>query len=363
MISLSHAGSSVFSSSAPSRQVMVATIDGIITIEREAEDPAAAWRIGARALAGSHISSIIEPEPGLIFAGVFHGTVMCSRDAGKTWERRDAGIDQPDVYSLASVRVDGRLRLYAGTEPAHLYVSDDHGLKWRELPQMRSVASVPTWTFPAPPHLAHVKHITFAPDDPRTLYVSIEQGGVLKSSDGGESWSEFGGFDAEYDQDAHRLHVDPRDGRRMQAVIGMGIYATRDGGKSWERRTNHESIVGGYPDTLVYQPSNPDVMFAGGAKENPFYWMQHRFAGARITRSRDGGQTWELVRNGLPDPERWQGALEAMSLEEWGRSFSIFAATTAGEIYESHDGGDHWREIARLAPVSKGEHAHLLNAA
>src|SRR5579875_1034866 len=363
MILLSHAGTDVFSATTPSREGMVATVDGIVTLEREAEDPAATWRVGARALAGSHISSLIMPEPGMIFAGVFHGTVMCSRDAGQTWERRDRGIEHHDVYSLAYARIDGRLRLFAGTEPAHLYLSDDLGLNWRELPRLRSVPSVPTWTFPAPPHVAHVKHITFAPDDPRTIYVSIEQGGLLKSSDGGETWTEFGGFDSEYDQDIHRLHVDPRDGKRMLMVDGLGMYATRDGGRSWERRTRHDSVVGGYPDTLVYLPSNPDIMIAGGSKENPGYWFKHRFAGARIARSRDAGRSWELLRNGLPDPDRWQASIEAMCLEEWRGSFSVFAATTAGEVFETHDGGDHWREIAKVAPVSKGEHAFILNRA
>jgi hypothetical protein len=148
MLLLSHAGSAVFSSPTPSRQLMVATVDGIVTLQREGDDPAAAWRAGARALAGSHISSIIMPEPGLLFAGVFHGTVMCSRDGGKNWESRDAGIEHHDIYSLAYAHIDGRVRLYTGTEPAHLYISDDLGLNWRELPGLRSVASLPTWTFP-----------------------------------------------------------------------------------------------------------------------------------------------------------------------------------------------------------------------
>jgi photosystem II stability/assembly factor-like uncharacterized protein len=342
---------------------MVATVDGIVTLTRQAQDPAASWRETSRALAGCHISSIITPEPGMIFAGVFDGTVMHSNDGGVTWQARDAGIAHRDVYSLGYVKVDGRLRLYTGTQPANLYVSEDLGAHWRELPNLRSVASVPSWTFPAPPHVAHAKHITFGSGDPKTVYVSVEQGGLLKSTDGGENWTEFSGFDADYDQDVHRLHVDPRDGKRMLMVDGLGMYATHDGGLKWERRTNHDSVVGGYPDTIVHLPSNPDVLISGGAAENPNYWIAHHFAGARITRSRDGGKNWELLRNGLPAPERWQASIEAMTLEEWGASFSIFAATTAGEVYESHDGGDNWRQIANIAPVSKGAHAFILNRA
>ena len=70
-----------------------------------------------------------------------------------------------------------------------------------------------------------------------------------------------------------------------------------------------------------------------------------------------------MLLNGLPGPDRWRSAIEAMSLEEWGPTFSVFVATTAGEIFETHDGGDNWREIGKVAPVSKGDHAFILNRA
>ena len=83
--------------------------------------------------------------------------------------------------------------------------------------------------------------------------------------------------------------------------------------------------------------------------------MRTHFAGARVSRSTDGGRNWEVLRNGLPD--RMQGNIEAMALEDWGGGVSLFAATTAGEIFASDDGGDSWQLIATgLAPISKGGH-------
>ena len=53
----------------------------------------------------------------------------------------------------------------------------------------------------------------------------------------------------------------------------------------------------------------------------------------------------------------------ALCLEDWGDSFSVFAATTGGEVYASDDGGEHWALIARdLAPVSKVHHHRLIEA-
>ena len=67
-----------------------------------------------------------------MFAGAFFGSVHASADGGKTWERRDNGITVHDVYSLASNVVEGKVRVYAGTEPAHLFCSEDLGQHWSD---------------------------------------------------------------------------------------------------------------------------------------------------------------------------------------------------------------------------------------
>jgi len=52
-----------------------------------------------------------------------------------------------------------------------------------------------------------------------------------------------------------------------------------------------------------------------------------------------------------------QGNIEAMCLEESDGGCSVFAATTAGEVFASEDGGETWQAIVTgLAPISKGGH-------
>ena len=356
-IGLSHGGSTLYSSPSPSQEVLVGTREGVVTIERAGSG--SEWRVKQRGLTDKHISAIIkEPESGLTFAGAFHGSVDASADDGKTWEPRGNGLTETDVYSLAARRVNGRVRLFAGTEPAHLFTSDDLGLHWSEVPSLRSVPSVPKWSFPAPPHIGHVKHINFDPDNPTTMYASVEVGGLLKSADAGEHWEEFPSL---Y-EDVHRLMIHPSNPRFLYAVTGRGLYVSPDAGANWEQWTRREDEIGGYPDGFVFRPSDPKLIFMTAAHDAPGTWRTTHFAGARISRSTDGGRSWEILRNGLPD--RLQASIEAFCLEEAGNASSIFAATTSGEVFCSADLGEHWKKIIDdLPPISKGGHYRNLAAA
>jgi photosystem II stability/assembly factor-like uncharacterized protein len=102
-------------------------------------------------------------------------------------------------------------------------------------------------------------------------------------------------------------------------------------------------------------------MFVGAAEHNPATWHSSHSAGGKIYRSTDAARTWERLRDGLPDDTPHE--FGALCLEDWGDSFSVFAATTGGEVYVSDDGGEHWALIARdLAPVSKVHHYRLIEA-
>jgi photosystem II stability/assembly factor-like uncharacterized protein len=354
-LGLSHGGTTIYTSRSRSNEVWVGTKEGIVVIERAGSG----WRVARRLLEDRHISAILtEPESGLTFVGAFHGSVHVTGDGGKSWEGRNSGLTEHDVYSLAAVKQNGGTRLYLGTEPAHIFCSDDLGRHWRELPAMRSVPSVPKWKFPVPPHIAHTKHIAFAPDDADTVYACIEVGALLRSRDGGESWEQIDGV---Y-EDVHRLAIHPNDPDRLYVVTGHGLYVSADGGASFEEWVSRPSPIAGYPDGIVIHPRKPDLMFLGAADVGPGTWMKTHYAGAKISRSRDGGRTWEMLQSGLP--ERMQASIEAFCLVDWDESASLFAATTAGDVYCSDDTGESWSRIINgLAPISKGGHYEALTVA
>ena len=168
MLGLSHGGTTIYSSDLPSGEVLVGTMDGVVKLRRDGDR----WLVASHALAGKHIHALLFVDD-TVFAGVWWDGVYASEDAGETWQPRDAGIDVRSLFSLAAVDREGGKRLFAGTEPAHLYYSDDMGAEWTELPEVRSVSSVPRWRFAADPFEAHLKHINFHPHDPAHMYVSI----------------------------------------------------------------------------------------------------------------------------------------------------------------------------------------------
>lgn len=369
-IALSHGGSNVYSSAERAHKLWVGTQDGLALFERA---DGAQWRDSARALRGQHISSIIfEERSGTMFAGAFFGSVHASEDGGKSWRRRDNGIPFQDVYSLASHVVDGKVRVYAGTQPAHLFVSEDLGEHWYELASMRDVASCAQWSFPAPPHIAHTKFITFDPKDPHTIFACVEQGALLKSSDLGRTWRELntvGVFKdknrpVEHFYDVHRALIDPRDPRRIYVTGGAGLYVTDSGGADWERWTSPDWAPDVYPDGFVWNPKNPDMMFVAAAEHNPVTWRKAgplAHAGAKIYRTQDGGKNWQRLGGGLPDSLKHE--FGALCLEECNGVCAIFGGTTGGEVYCSEDDGASWQRLASdLAPISKKGHEQLLAA-
>ncbi len=368
-IALSHGGSNMYVSAAPSREVLVGTRDGVVLLQREPEGPR--WQVVHRALIDQFISSmVVEPESGLVFAGAWMGGVHASADGGKTWERREKGLALNNVWSLCVTRQESLVRLYAGTEPAHLFYSDDLGLSWKELPGMRDVPSVDKWSFFD--RQAHTKFIAVDPSDPTTVYSCIEQGSFLKSTDGGETWRELNSLGYYKDKerpwdlfyDCHKTVIDPRNPDRIFVSGGAGLYVTDDGGKHWERWMSPDWAVDVYPDALVMNPRHPDIMFLGAAAHNPARWRDQGvpgFSGSRLFRSKDSGRNWEWLQNGLPE-EPMRQEFGAVCLEDWGQSFSVFAVTTGGDVYWSEDRGDNWFLIASgLPPVSKSGHYRSLN--
>ena len=97
-----------------------------------------------------------------------------SQDGGDTWHETNEGIIYKEIWWMEQHPATGEL--YAGTGPASVFKSVDGGDTWQDCPQLRSLPETIDWTFPPPPHIAHVKGLALTPDDPNRIFGAVEEG-------------------------------------------------------------------------------------------------------------------------------------------------------------------------------------------
>lgn len=346
-----------FALAGPARTLHVATTKGVVRLERGESG----WASAAVSLEGQHISSLAyDAGSATLFAARLPGSLLASRDGGATWSEASAGVSEPGTYSTRLLQQDGRTVLYLGTQPPALYRSDDLGQSWTDLAALRQAPMHERWQFPAPGHEPHVKTLAVDPRDANVIYAGVEQGALLKTTDGGQSWADLDEF-VDYEhfvyKDMHQIKLRPGEPDTVYITTGLGMFVSRNGGTNWQQLTGPEFRIG-YPDQLHFAPGNPDHMLVSGGFATPNFWIEQRSAKGTVMVSEDGGSSWRAPKGGFPEG---RANVEAMTLVSWPGGWELFAGTTDGDVFHSTDGGENWQAICRgLAPVSKPTHEELI---
>lgn len=262
------------------------------------------------------------------------GGIWYSSDHGETW--RNLNLPEMDVYSLAVSPVDGAL--YAGTEPSKLFRSTDRGESWHEMEALRRLPSAPSWSFPPRPWTSHVRWIAPNPADADLLLVGIELGGVMRSTDGGETWEDHR---PGAQKDCHSLAWHPVDTERAYEAGGGGAAWSHDSGASWkpadEGRDRH------YAWALAVDPDEPDRWFVS-ANPGPGRAHSNGEAEAFIYRW-EGEGPWEEL-GGRP--------LSSMPYTLYVANGRLFAGLRDGRLMASNDMGDTWVLLTVDGPSLEG---------
>lgn len=364
-------------------RLYAATHEGIVVLD--AKDGKCS--VASESFAGAIVDCVhpLHHRPEIVFAGVTHDGLYRSEDAGKNWTK----VIDGDLRAIAVDPSDDRV-IYAGTEPVHLYRSEDGGKSFAEITSLQSLpeetrkkhpapARADThfsnpkfrhgpqeWTFPLPPHEGHITEIFIRPDDPCEIYLSIEHGGIARSSDRGKSWDDASqGIDY---LDIHRLLRLPVAKDRYVVSSARGLYASDDPAQGWARAENgverdyfHEMMVlpekhGETPSLLVCTADGSPVRWP--ATKGDGVWHKGA-AGARaaLYRSDDGARSWRRIGagQGLPEemgPMIWSlrpHPSEAKTLfagtGEVARGYA-FGTAGRGAILQSDDEGESWHTIA-----------------
>src|SRR4029077_11805643 len=100
-----------------------------------------------------------------------------------------------------------------------------------ELPVCQEIRSKPEWGFPPAPDTHHVHQITLDNQDPDVIVFGVELGGVYHSADRGRTWTR-----TTADPDPHTLRTHPTESHHMYEGGGAAYYFSRDGGATWALR-------------------------------------------------------------------------------------------------------------------------------
>ena len=205
-----------------------------------------------------------------------------------------------------------------------------------------------------------VTTVTGVPQQPMTFYMGSTGGGVWKTINAGQSWSNIsdGYFGAASMGSIDVADSDPNviyagtgsDGLRSNVSIGRGMYKSIDAGKTWSHVGLRDA---GQLASVIIHPTNPEVAFAA-AIGNPFKPAQQR----GVYRTRDGGRTWDRVlfisdSTGGVDLEFQPGSPGTIYAAMWRaerKPWTIISGAREGGIYKSTDSGTTWAKLTNGLP-------------
>lgn len=237
---------------------------------------------------------------------------------------------------------------FAATAEGGVMRTRDGGQSWTMLGDQQTALSIGAIALdPSAPDVVYAGTGEVNPGGGSVAYGGV---GVLRSSTGGDTWEALG---LEETGSIGRVVVDPTDGDRiLVAAMGhlwtpgpdRGVYRTRDGGTTWDRVLYIDDTTGCVD--LIMRPDNPRVLFAA-------MWQRIRtperydYGGpsCAVWKSTDGGDTWNVVGGGLPAPGANGGRIGlTLCAAQPTRMYAVYADRTGyfTGLYRSDDGGAMW---------------------
>lgn len=359
-----------------SGEVLVSTRKGLFIVESAGTKA----RVTRALFLGDHVAlALADPRDGCWYIALHHGhfgvKLHRSEDRGHNWQEiatpaypskpkelwdRDIwGRERPwstqGVWSLeVAPEHDGGL--WCGTAPGGLFRSDNCGVSWSLVESLWRHPKRVLWQGGGGDHAA-LHSICVDPRDPHVVTVAVSTGGVWRTSDDGATWEPRTlGMRAGYvppdwaelpeAQDPHRIVQCGAEPDVWWCQHHEGVWRSTDDAQNWRRVEIAPSSFGFaaavHPRdgrTAWFVPADSDQRRAPTTGE------------VVVTRTRDGGQSFDVLRDGLPQQRAYDLVLRhALAVHEDGESLTFGSST--GHLWVTADQGDRWHLVeGHLPPI------------
>jgi photosystem II stability/assembly factor-like uncharacterized protein len=254
--------------------------------------------------------------------------------------------------SVTATGVPGNNQIYyMGTTGGGVWKTEDAGLNWKNISdgyfKTGSVGAVAV-----APSDANVVYVGMGEHAPRGVMTSYGDG-VYRSTDAGKTWKHLG---LELTRHIANIRIHPNNpdvayvaaqGPLHGSSPDRGVFRTENGGKTWKRLLYIDENTGCVD--LAIDPTNPRILYAAMWEHRRLPWkVISGGKGSGLYKSKDGGDTWEKIQEGLPKE------LGKMSINLAGgnpeKLYLIVESDTEkeqGGLFVSNDAGGHWNRVSK----------------
>lgn len=299
--------------------------------------------------------------PGNPFFGT---TLRRSDDLGASWSGKDerpvrfdeeTGLSVERIWQIQPGPDDDPDLMWLGVEPSCLFESRDGGASFAAVEGFLNHEHREHWT-PGNGGLCLHTIVPHGTDRDRML-VAFSTGGVYGTDDGGATWTpRNAGVRAEflpdkhpeYGQCVHKVVHHPGEPERLFLQNHWGLYRSDDWAQSWQDVAN--GVPSDFGFGMAVHPHDPDTVYIVPLESDEFRCTPE--AKLRVYRTRNGGESWQPMTEGLPQEDAYEtvlrDALDVDSMDPAG----VYFGTRSGKVYASSDDGDSWGLVAEgLPPV------------
>lgn len=349
--------------------LMVGTMKGAFLLTSDSQR--SEWEVGGPYFPGRAIYAIAlddRKERNRLWTAVnssYWGSYLStSDDFGRTWSEPDtynikfpaeADTSVKQIWQIVTGNAAEPDTLYCGVEPAALFRSDDAGESWSLVQGLYDHPHRPQWQPGGGGLCLH----TILPDpaNSKRMHIAISTGGVYRTDDGGGSWlprnvgvrAQFlppEQWYPEFGQCVHKIVAHPKHPDRIFLQNHWGLYKSEDGGDTWRDIAN--GVPSDFGFALEIDPHDPNTAYIIPLESDEFRCTPE--ARLRVYRTRNSGESWEPLTEGLPQENAFEtvlrDGLSADALEPTG----LYFGTRNGKLFGSNNAGSSWSAIAEGLP-------------